>query len=174
MYSLIRLLGGQKLLIALSSLIMTLSVLLICLNTINSIMQQNIMNIRQKAQTFRTDETIRRLDDLEKALSTIAPPYLSQRDAKVLLIESLENFRSLYNGKILNDLTDDGGSFTAQIEFTIEPTNPAQITGIADYLENSTAPIFIINNMTFLNDNKKTVKFTVTARQPYYGGVYEY
>lgn len=175
MHIFLRIFRSYKLLAALSSMIFTLSVLLIMLGVINSAMENSITDMKRTANLYRPGDTKARLNELEAALSTINPPYLTAVDAKRLLLETLENFRTLYNGKILNDITDSGGSYSAELEFEIEPTNPAQIAAIVNYMENSAAPVITVKKLTFLkSQDKNTVRFLISADQPYYGGVYEY
>ncbi|MGE4267945.1 MAG: hypothetical protein AB7F25_10965 [Deferribacterales bacterium] len=166
---------SYKLLIAFSSMIFTLSVLLICIETVNSSMEDNITDLRRTAAQYKPDKTREKLTELENALDAANPPYPAQIEAKRLLLETLENFRTLYGGKILNDITDQGGSFSADLEFEIQPTDPSQITGIINYLENSIAPVITVKKLSFSRSNdKNTVRFLISANQPYYGGVYEY
>ena len=164
-----------KLLVMFSSMIFSLSVLLLCVNSVNSSMENNITNMRRTAMQYKPDETREKLMKLEQALGTVNPPYLTQIEAKRLLLETLENFRTLYGGKILNDITDKGGSFSADLEFEIQPTDPSQITDIITYLENSIAPVITVKKLSFSrSENRKTVRFLINADQPYYGGSYEY
>lgn len=175
MHIFIRMFRSYRLLAALSSMIFTLSVLLIMLGVINGAMENTIKDMQKTANLYRPGNTKARLNGLEAALNSLNPPYLTAVDAKRLLLETLENFRTLYSGKILNDITDSGGSYAAELEFEIEPTNPAQITAIVNYLENSVAPVITVKKLTFLkSQNKNTVRFLISANQPYYGGIYEY
>jgi len=175
MHIFLRIFRSNKLLLALSSMIFSLSVLLIMLGVINDSMEKNILEMKRTANLYRAGETKKRLAELETALSAVNPPYLTQIESKRLLLESMENFRTLYGGKLINDITDSGGSYSAELEFEIEPTNPAQITAVINYLENSVAPVITVKKLMFLkSQNKNTVRFLISADQPYYGGVYEY
>lgn len=175
MYIFLRIFRSYKLLVALSSMIFTLSLLLIMLGVINGAMENSIRDMQRTANLYRAGDTKIRLNGLETALSSVNLPYLTPVEAKRLLLETLENFRTLYGGKMMNDITDSGGSYTAELEFEIEPTNPSQISAIVNYLENSVAPVITVKKLTFLKStDKNTVRFLISANQPYYGGVYEY
>ncbi|WP_415238174.1 hypothetical protein [Seleniivibrio woodruffii] len=161
---------SYRLLMVFSSLILTLAVSLAVLSAINSVIESNIQKIRSEAAGYKTGEIRTRLNDLEKALSETNPPYLNRREAKILLLETLENFRTLYGGSITEELTDSGSAYTAEMEFEIEPTDPSQIIQIADYLENNVAPVIVVKKMTFTSGGKKKVMFAIRTTQPYFGG----
>jgi len=164
MHIFLRIFRSYKLLVALSSMIFTLSVFLIMLGVINGAMENTITEMKRTANLYRAGDTKTRLYGLETALNKANPPYLTAAEAKRLLLETLENFRTLYGGKIMNDITDSGGSYSTELEFTIEPTNPAQITAIVNYLENSVAPVITVKKLTFLkSQDKNTVRFLISA-----------
>lgn len=174
-----RILSSSKVLIMLSVLIFSLSVLKVCLDSAADTLEVTSMEMAAMSRKSSISQVNKKTKELESVMADVMPTYMSKEEASRFLAESAENIKQLYNGKYFGVIKEAPGRLYVELEFTIVPPNPEVVTQIADYLENSTAPIIYVNRLIFREMPKggyaeKSVTFNITLTQPYFGGEYEY
>lgn len=174
-----KILSSNKLLFTFSILILSLSILKVCLDSVTETLGKTNIDMAALSRKSSIVQVNKKTKELETVMTDVMPPYMSKDEASRFLAESAENIKQLYNGKYFGVIKEEPGKLFVDLEFTITPANPEIITRITDYLENSTAPIIYVKKLAFKSTQKntateKTVTFRITLTQPYFGGDYEY
>lgn len=159
----------------LSVIIFALALNLSITSSIAETMEQNAQTIRNEINTYRVAEIKTKLNQMDNTLSSSAIPYPHKKDAKKIVIDTMELLSEMYQAKIKQDLAEKDSSYTADMDMTVLPDNPEMILRITDYFETATSPVIKINKISFNEINgQKSVTFGVSITQPFVGGSYVY
>jgi hypothetical protein len=115
------------------------------------------------------------MEKLDRLVYEMHIPQFNAVTARSWLLEVTEDFKSLYDTKIIKPISNEGSSFTTTISFTYQPGKPDDFLRLIEYLENSVSPIYRVRQMDFKETRGvRLVSVELNITQPYRGGVYDY
>ncbi|MGE4318562.1 MAG: hypothetical protein AB7E96_06610 [Deferribacterales bacterium] len=168
-----KILASYRLSIVFSLLIFSLGLLNVLLNSISASLEQTSMDILRQEAKYRTSDITNSSQKLEKLMETVSPPYMEKQEAKRFLAETAEHIKTLYGGKYSDSIKDENSRLSIDMEFSVTPASPGDISAIVDYFSASVSPVYNIRTMSFTSGKKgKEVSFKITLTQPYVGGTY--
>jgi hypothetical protein len=124
---------------------------------------------------LRIESTNSNMEKLDHLVDEMHIPQFNAVTARSWLLEVTEDFKSLYDTKIIKPISNEGSSFTTTISFTYQPGKPDDFLRLIEYLENSVSPIYRVRQMDFKETRGvRLVSVELNITQPYRGGVYDY
>lgn len=175
MRRIVNMLGSWRLLAGLSILMFFLAVELIVVGTTADNIENSAVKLDRRLRGLKINETEQTLRQLDSVIDSYGFPMMNSRDARVWMLEVLEDFRIKYGARITSPVSQKGSAYTASLEFRFLPEKPEDLVRLLEYFRNSIAPVYEITALHFRNeDDTKAVVIRADLTQPFAGGGYEY
>ncbi|MGD9809140.1 MAG: hypothetical protein AB7E76_06120 [Deferribacterales bacterium] len=166
---------SYKLLLVLSVVLSLLIVEFIALTSATVNIETATRDANAQLKRLRIENTNSNMDKLDHLVDEMHIPQFNAVTARSWLLEVTEDFKSLYDTKIIKPITNEGSSYTTTISFSYQPGKPDDFIRMIEYLENSVSPIYKVTQMDFKETRgARVVSVELIITQPYRGGVYDY
>lgn len=94
----------------------------------------------------------------------------TDKEARENFLNVLDSFLKKYNAKVITPMTKTDDSYRSRISFRFTPKNPQELAALLEYLENSSSPVFMVENTEFINNlNGRYINVTAEIVQPFSG-----
>lgn len=165
---------------ALLSVLTFIVLLLVCAITagvgitaynLNESAKKTLLDIEQKKTFGNFAQIEKKLDEVMNAADKADIFIFSEKDARRWFLDTLDNLLKKYDAKVITPMQKVDNAYKSRVSFRFTPRDPAELAVLIDYLENSVAPIFIIETMAFIKtDREKYTNITAEIIQPFYQG----
>ncbi|MGE4497349.1 MAG: hypothetical protein AB7E48_05670 [Deferribacterales bacterium] len=165
-----KILGSYRLfLLLLASCAVTAGIGLTVLN-LNKSADRALADISARASVLSAEKAGAKIDALHKAAENADIFIFSESDARRWFLDALDSFLKKYDAKVVSPMQKADSSFRSRVSFRFTPKTPAELAILLEYMENSTAPVFIIESTAFVStDREKYINITADIIQPFYG-----
>ena len=127
--------------------------------------------LREKSSVLAFTDISRRSADLHAAANKARVLVFTDKEAKENFINVLDSFLKKYNAKVITPMTKIDDSYKSRINFRYTPKNPQELAALLEYLENSSSPVFMVENTEFINNSSgRYVNITAEIVQPFSSG----
>jgi hypothetical protein len=168
-------LRSYKLLLVLSVVLSLLIIEYMALTSATVNIETATREANSQLKRLRIESTNSNMEKLDRLVYEMHIPQFNAVTARSWLLEVTEDFKSLYDTKIIKPISNEGSSFTTTISFTYQPGKPDDFLRLIEYLENSVSPIYRVRQMDFKETRGvRLVSVELNITQPYRGGVYDY
>jgi hypothetical protein len=168
-------LRSYKLLLVLSVVLSLLIIEYMALTSATVNIETATREANSQLKRLRIESTNSNMEKLDHLVDEMHIPQFNAVTARSWLLEVTEDFKSLYDTKIIKPISNEGSSFTTTISFTYQPGKPDDFLRLIEYLENSVSPIYRVRQMDFKETRGvRLVSVELNITQPYRGGVYDY
>jgi len=170
-----KLFTSYKFLVFLSVLLFALTIEIYVMDAMSESVQKYSLDLKRRLRDLRINETSTMLEKLEFSIKKDKLPVMESKDARDWLLEAVENFRNIYDAKIMEPVSTVNSSYAMTIRFRLVPENPADIVMLLNYMKNSISPIYQVQNVDFADEGSvRSVTIRVKVVQPFKGGSYVY
>jgi len=112
---------------------------------------------------------------LDKKADEHSISIFSRETAKQWLIETAQDLKDNFDGKLVEGIKEKDGTFQTKVEFNYTPDTPENFLKLLYYLENLNEPVIVTDKIEYVS-NKTGDKFIfhTILTIPYIGGDYKY
>ncbi|WP_022851318.1 hypothetical protein [Limisalsivibrio acetivorans] len=138
------------------------------LASVNSSVDNALTGIRQRSVSMKLGSLEKKLEELNQKAKAERILTFNREQARQWFIENLEEFRQNYGATITSRMNAENGAFHAKMNFRFTPVEPEDFIRLAEYMENSNAPVIRIEKTAFTERNdERSVTFSVEFIQPF-------
>ena len=138
---------------------------------LNNTADKALADIHSRTKYFSAETVDKKLNKLNNAAEDADIFIFSEDDARKWFLDALDNFLKKYDAKVVSPMQKKDGAFRSTVSFRFTPKTPSELALLLEYMENSAAPVFIVESTAFINtDREKYINVTAEIVQPFYGG----
>ncbi|QAR31844.1 hypothetical protein EP073_00020 [Geovibrio thiophilus] len=138
---------------------------------LNTSADRALADISTRAAVLNAAETEEKIAVLNKTAENADLFIFSESDARKWFLDALDTFLKKYDAKVISPMQKTGSAFRSRVSFRFTPKTPGELATLLEYMENSAAPVFIIESTAFIStDREKYINVTAEIIQPFYGG----
>jgi len=168
-------LRSYRLLLVLSVILAMMIVGYIAITSATAKVETASRDADSQLKRLRIESTKSNMKKLDKLVEDMHIPQFDSLTARSWLLEVTEDFKSLYDTKILKPISDEGSRYSTTISFSYQPDTADDLIRLIEYLENSVSPVYQAKKLDFKESSgSRTVTVELVITQPYRGGVYAY
>jgi hypothetical protein len=109
-----------------------------------------------------------KLSRLKEASAEADILIFDEATARKWFMETIQTFSNNYGAELLTPVKNVNGAFRTEIVFRFTPETPEDLLHFAEYMENTNAPVLIVNKAAFAAmPEGKSVNITAEIVQPY-------
>lgn len=166
---------SYKLLLSLSLVLSLMVVEYIAMTSAIDKVETAIRKLNTEVKRLNINTTKANMDKLDNVVEQMHIPQYTAGDARAWLLEVTEDFKRLYDTKIVTPITSGKSSYSTVIRFEYLPDNPSDLLKLIEYMENSISPIYNVRRMDFKEmRGSRRVMAEVEIIQPFKWGEYDY
>ncbi|WP_265820715.1 hypothetical protein [Geovibrio ferrireducens] len=138
---------------------------------LNNAADTALADINVRAAVLNAEKAGEKIDALHEAAENADIFIFSESDARKWFLDALDSFLKKYDAKVVTPMQKTDSAFRSRVSFRFTPKTPTELAILLEYMENSVAPVFIIESTAFISTEKERyINVTAEIIQPFYGG----
>lgn len=137
---------------------------------INAEADKALADIEARSSALSFEAVSKKSAELYTAADGARILVFTDKEARENFLNTLDSFLKKYNAKVISPMTKTNNTYRSRISFRFTPKTPQELAVLLEYLENSSSPVFIVDDTAFINDRDGSyVNITTEMIQPFSG-----